>query len=121
MKLKVLLITKDTPTIHITQTNSQLFTLFLQLDEYIASPLVNDSNRFIALAYKNNFQNNDSVVKIETEQIQVHKTVGTFFTLNFYNDKDHNRDDSTQNTSFHDMKFEILFEHMQNLYYSNIH
>ena len=30
MKLKVLLITKDTPTIHIsTQTNLQLFTLFL--------------------------------------------------------------------------------------------
>ena len=29
MKLKVLLITKDTPTIHITQTNPQLFTLFL--------------------------------------------------------------------------------------------
>ena len=56
---------------------------------------MNDSNRFIALAYKNNFQNNDSVVKIETEQIQVHKTVGTFFTLNFYDDKDHNRDDST--------------------------
>lgn len=80
-------ITRDTKEIADAQ--------WMELDEYIASPLVNDSNRFIALAYKNNFQNNDSVVKIETEQIQVHKTVGTFFTLNFYNDKDHNRDDST--------------------------
>lgn len=55
---------------------------FFQLDEYIASPLVNDSNRFIAESYKNSFQNNDSVLKIDAKQIQVGKATATFFSLN---------------------------------------
>lgn len=67
---------------------------WMELDEYITSPLVNDSNRFIALAYKNNFQNNDNVVKIETKQIQVYRSVGTFFSLNCYKDQDHGGDDN---------------------------
>lgn len=60
------------------------------MDEYIASPLVNDSNRFVAVAYKNNFHNNDNL-KVETKKVQVGRTVGTFFSLNQY--KDQNRDD----------------------------
>lgn len=55
---------------------------WMDLDEYIASPLVNDSNRFIAESYKNSFQNNDSVLKIEAKQIQVGKATATFFSLN---------------------------------------
>lgn len=62
------------------------------MDEYIASPLVNDSNRLIAVAYKNNFHDNDNF-KIETEKVQVGRAVGTFFILN-HNDqyKDQNRE-----------------------------
>ncbi|XP_078363324.1 uncharacterized protein LOC144647392 [Oculina patagonica] len=63
---------------------------WMDLDEYIASPLVNDSNRFIAVAYKNNFHNNDNL-KVETKKVQVGRTFGTFFSLNQY--KDQNRDD----------------------------
>lgn len=53
------------------------------MDEYIASPLVNDSNRYIAVAYKNNFHDNNNF-KIETKKVQVGRTVGTFFSLNQY-------------------------------------
>jgi len=62
------------------------------LDEYIASPLVNDSNRLIAVAYKNNFHNNDDF-KIETKKVQVGRTVGTLFSLHQYDQcKDQNRE-----------------------------
>lgn len=62
------------------------------MDEYIASPLVNDSNRLIAVAYKNNFHDNDNF-KIETEKVQVRRAVGTFFILNQYDQyKDQNRE-----------------------------
>lgn len=62
------------------------------MDEYIASPLVNDSNRLIAVAYKNNFCDNDNF-KIETEKVQVGRAVGTFFILNQYDQyKDQNRE-----------------------------
>ncbi|XP_068679703.1 uncharacterized protein [Montipora foliosa] len=55
---------------------------WMDLDEYISSPLVNASNRFIALAFKSNFQNSDNnSVKIEANQVQVGKAVGTFFSL----------------------------------------
>lgn len=55
---------------------------WMDLDEYIASSLVNDSNRFIAMSYKSSFQNNDNVFKIDTKQIQVGRAIGTFFSLN---------------------------------------
>lgn len=65
---------------------------WMDLDEYIASPLVNDSNRLIAVAYKNNFRDNDNF-KIETEKVQVGRAVGTFFILNQYDQyKDQNRE-----------------------------
>lgn len=63
---------------------SQPFILFVfsfQLDEYIESPLVNSSNRFIALAFKSNFENKNNVLKIQANEVQIGAALGTFFSL----------------------------------------
>ncbi|XP_067033618.1 uncharacterized protein [Acropora muricata] len=54
---------------------------WMDLDEYIESPLVNSSNRFIALAFKSNFENKNNVLKIQANEVQIGAALGTFFSL----------------------------------------
>lgn len=76
------------------------------MDEYIASPLVNDSNRYIAVAYKNNFHDNDNF-KIETKKVQVGRTVGTFFSLNQYDQYKNQRSEVVETDHFHKRQYQV--------------